>query len=115
MAVEKDVLFEASGLCFTYAGCPRPALQNVSFSISAGEFCGLIGPNGAGKTTLLSILTTLLRPGRGHLRMGDIDVLRTPRQVLNHIGYVPQDLALYERLTGVENLMFFGRDRKSVV
>ena len=109
MAAEKTVLLEASGLTMTYSGCPRPALRNVSFTLSNGEFCGLIGPNGAGKTTLLSILTTLLVPGQGQLRINGMDVLTTPRQVLPAIGYVPQDLALYDRLTGRENLMFFGR------
>jgi len=103
------VVLKAEKLRLAYPGSSCLALDEVSFVLERGEACGLIGPNGAGKTSLLSIFTTLLKPDSGILEVLGHDVLRHPTQVLSRIGFVPQELALYERLTGYENIEFFGR------
>jgi len=102
-------LLIAGDLFLTYAESDAPALNGISLTLCPGELCGLIGPNGAGKTTLLSVFTTLLRPQRGSLSIAGIDALDNPAAVRGKIGFVPQDLALYDRLTGLENLGYFGR------
>jgi ABC-2 type transport system ATP-binding protein len=79
----------------------RQALSDVSFAAHAGELVALIGPNGAGKTTLLSILAGAQRPNAG-------SVSGTPEE----IGWVPQEPALYSKLTVVENLRLFARLEK---
>jgi ABC-2 type transport system ATP-binding protein len=76
----------------------REALRGVSLQAAAGELVALVGPNGAGKTTLLSILAGIQRPDAGH-------VDRPPRE----IGWVPQQAALYGKLTVAENLLLFAR------
>ena len=85
------------------------AVDNVSFHIEEGEIFSLLGPNGAGKTTTISILSCLLRPDAGEARVGGFSVRKEPERVKRLIGVVPQDIALYEDLTGRENLVFWGR------
>ena len=102
-------LLVACNLQLTYPGAPAPAVDEISLELGDGELCGLIGPNGAGKTSLLSLLATLRPPDRGSLQLAGVDALAAPAEARRQIGYVPQDLALYERLTIAENLRFFGR------
>lgn len=102
-------LLDGRDLCLTYVGSPAPALNMVSLSLDPGDLYGLIGPNGAGKTSLISVFTTLLCPDAGTLLIAGIDALKNPSAVRGKIGLVPQDLALYDRLTGLENLHYFGR------
>lgn len=85
------------------------AVNDVSFSIKEGEIFSLLGPNGAGKTTTISILSCLLRPDRGDARVGGFSVTREAEKVKELIGVVPQDIALYDDLSGRENLLFWGR------
>ena len=79
----------------------RIALQAVSFELRAGEIVAVIGPNGAGKTTLLSILAGILAPTEGELT-------RSPREV----GWVPQQAAVYSKLSVAQNLRLFARLEK---
>jgi ABC-2 type transport system ATP-binding protein len=79
----------------------REALRGVSFAAAAGELVAVIGPNGAGKTTLLSILAGILTPDGGELIVGS-----------GAVGWVPQQAALYRRLTVEENLLLFARLEK---
>lgn len=99
----------ARGLVKHYPGAEQPALDGLELEIRAGETFGLLGPNGAGKTTAISILTTLLRPDSGSVRLFGLDPGRQCREVRRLIGLVPQEIALYPRLTLAENLFYFGR------
>ncbi len=85
-----------------------PALNGVSFEIKEGEFFGLLGPNGAGKTTTISILSTILEPNEGKVTIGTYDLKKDPGQCKRTIGVVTQEIALYNKLSAYENLMFWG-------
>src|SRR5947209_19034398 len=80
------------------------ALDGVSFSVREGELFGLLGPNGAGKTTLLSVLSCLLEPTGGEVRLQGRRIDRGDRWVRRLIGVVPQELSLYGASTARENL-----------
>jgi ABC-2 type transport system ATP-binding protein len=84
------------------------ALAGVTFEVREGELFGLLGPNGAGKTTLLSILSCLLGPTSGSVRLQGQSVIGDDRDLRHLIGVVPQDLAIYGDMTARENLQFFG-------
>ena len=99
----------AAGLVYRYPGSAQPAVVDLSLTIPEGEVFGLLGPNGAGKTTTIAMLTNLLRPAAGSLRVCDVDLLRKPHKVRRMIGLVPQEVALYPTLTVRENLCYFGR------
>jgi sodium transport system ATP-binding protein len=83
------------------------ALQDLSLSIPAGQIFGILGPNGAGKTTLLRILSTLLKPDQGQARVAGFDVVQQATQVRQTLGLLNNDMGLYPRLSGRENLEFF--------
>jgi ABC-2 type transport system ATP-binding protein len=86
----------------------RIAVDGMSFDIRQGETLGLLGPNGAGKTTTIHMLTGLLRPDSGEIKIdGVTDPMR--KEVRRRIGLTPQTLAIYEEMTAEENLVFFGR------
>ncbi|HEX5911178.1 MAG TPA: ATP-binding cassette domain-containing protein, partial [Thermoleophilaceae bacterium] len=95
-----DAVLSAEGLTKRYGD--RVALREVSLSAARGELVAVIGPNGAGKTTLLSILAGIQQPDGGSVSLG-------PRQ----IGWVPQQAALYGKLTVAENLRLFARLEKA--
>ena len=85
------------------------AVNNVSFSCSAGEVFGLLGPNGAGKTTTLRIIATILKPSAGSVSVAGFDVLRQSEEVRKNIGFLSNDTKLYPRLTPREVIRLFGR------
>lgn len=87
---------------------PVVALDRVSLEIQAGEIVGIVGPNGAGKTTALRILAGILLPTGGWAGICGEDVVRRPVEAKRHLGYVPDDPYLYEKLTGREFLQFVG-------
>ena len=88
---------------------PVVALSDVSFSVEAGEVVGLVGPNGAGKTTLLKIIAGLLHPTSGQVTLDGFDATRQPRRAARRLGLVLEgDRGIYDRLTGRQNLEFFG-------
>jgi ABC-2 type transport system ATP-binding protein len=80
------------------------AVSGLSLSIPGGQVFGLLGPNGAGKSTTLRILSTLIRPTSGLVRIGGFDVAVQPDDVRRIIGYVPEGADLYDALTGLEFL-----------
>jgi len=85
------------------------AVDNLSFDVEEGEIFGLLGSNGAGKTTTLNILTGLLLPTEGDVRVFGLDIKKDIERIRQNISIVPQETSLYEDLTVYENLKFFGR------
>jgi len=93
-----------------FAPPTSPALRGISLEVKQGEAVALLGVNGAGKTTLLRILATLLLPTRGTASLAGHDTEREPEAVRRELGYhAGSDLGFYPRLTGRQNLFFFGR------
>ncbi|MBI2104828.1 MAG: ATP-binding cassette domain-containing protein [Candidatus Omnitrophica bacterium] len=82
------------------------ALADVSFQVQAGEIVGFLGPNGAGKTTTLRILTGMLAPTAGTVRIDGLDVTERPLEVRRRIGYLPEHVALYPELRVQEYLYY---------
>jgi ABC-2 type transport system ATP-binding protein len=84
------------------------AVDRVSFSVAQGELFGLLGPNGAGKTTTIRMISGLLRPDEGTVRIENYNLWQSPRAAKRLLGLVPQDLALYQEFSARENLWFWG-------
>lgn len=87
------------------------AVNRVSFSIKPYEIVGYLGPNGSGKTTTLNMLTCLVQPSRGEIRIDGRNIEGDLRGYKSRIGYVPEDPALYPYLTAIEYLELVGRMR----
>jgi len=85
------------------------AVNGVSFTIHKGEIFGLLGPNGAGKTTTIRMLSTVLEADSGEVTIGGHTIRKEAEAVRSIIGVCPQDLALYEDLSALDNMIFFGR------
>jgi len=85
------------------------AVDDVTFDVLAGEVFGLLGPNGAGKTTTIRMLTTLIKPFGGSVRVFGLDTRRNAMRVRRLLGYVPQQLSIDGGLTGYENVVLFAR------
>jgi ABC-2 type transport system ATP-binding protein len=85
------------------------AVDRVNLRVRSGSFFGFLGPNGAGKSTTIKMLTGLLAPTEGRVRVLGLDIAAEPNEVKRRIGVVPEDLNLFERLTGAEMLSFTGR------
>jgi ABC-2 type transport system ATP-binding protein len=96
---------ETSGLSKSF-GSTR-ALDNISFSVNEAEIFGFIGPDGAGKTTLFRIITTLLLPGEGNVKVLGLDSVSDYKLLRQHIGYMPGRFSLYQDLSVEENLSFY--------
>lgn len=82
------------------------AVDDISFSVSGGEIFAFLGPNGAGKTTSLKILTTILQPTSGNIRVNGYDVLHKKNDVRKSIGVIFQDNSLDDKLTAYENMEY---------
>ena len=87
----------------------KRAVDGIDLQVPAGSFYGFLGPNGAGKSTTIKCLTGLLRPSGGEIRILGLDALREPVEIKRRVGVVPEDLALFERLTAQETLAFIGQ------
>jgi len=85
------------------------AVDSVGFEVRPGEIYGLLGPNGAGKTTTISMISGLLKPDSGEVSVAGAPFWSSPQKAKRIMGVVPQELAIYEELTGRENLEFWGR------
>ena len=82
------------------------AVNCIDLAVAEGELFGFLGPNGAGKTTTIKLLTGLLRPTSGEVRLGGFDICRQPIEAKRIFGYIPDNPYLYEKLTGLEYLHF---------
>ncbi len=87
------------------------AVDDFSLDVAAGEFVGFIGPNGAGKSTTMGCVAGILAPDGGSIEVAGVDVVEEPVEARRHIGFVPQDLELYDYLTGEEFLRFVAEIR----
>ena len=87
----------------------RLAVDDVSFSVEAGEVIGFLGPNGAGKSTTLKMLTGYLTPNDGRVRVGDVDAVADPVGARRQIGYLPESVPLYRELRVTEYLRYRAR------
>ena len=85
------------------------AVDNLSMSVEKGELFGLLGPNGAGKSTLTKMISGMLNPTSGTIKVGNYSVQDEPMKVKEILGVVPQDIVLYDYLNAKENLAFYGR------
>jgi ABC-2 type transport system ATP-binding protein len=85
------------------------AVQGVSFSVEEGEFFGLLGPNGAGKTTIIRMMTGVLRPDSGSVKILGMDMSKSPLEAKEKMGVIPEVGNVYPDLSGRENLELMGR------
>lgn len=85
------------------------AVDGINLRVEGGQFFGFLGPNGAGKSTTIKMLTGLLAPTSGRIRVMGRELASEPLEIKRRIGVVPEDLNLFERLTGAEMLAFTGR------
>jgi ABC-2 type transport system ATP-binding protein len=99
---------EIKNLSLKYKGTDFKAIDNLSLTIEKGQVLGLLGPNGAGKTSLISVLTGLVKPNEGTVTIEGYKTSKNIQEIRTLIGVVPQEYALYPKLTAKENLMFFG-------
>jgi len=84
------------------------AVRGVTFSADDGHITGLLGPNGAGKSTTLRIISTVLSPGSGSVRVDGVDVLTDGNAARMQLGVLPHQSGLYPRLTARENIRYYG-------
>lgn len=85
------------------------AVDRLDLHVPRGAFYGFLGPNGAGKSTTIKMLTGLLSPSEGQIEVFGLNLAQSPLEIKRRIGVVPENLALFERLTGPEMLHFAGR------
>jgi len=100
-------MISISGLTKRYG--PLTAVSDLTLRVEPGEVYALLGPNGAGKTTALRCLATLLKPTEGTATVCGLDVRREPHAVRSRLGYLSSSMGLYQRLTPIELIEFFGR------
>jgi len=103
-------MIKVNGLTKYYGS--KPAAKDISFEVKKGEIFGLLGTNGAGKSTTIKMLCGLLKPTRGSIRIGEIDLQRMPLKAKSMIGYLPENPLIYDKLTGAETLELIGKLRK---
>ncbi len=84
------------------------AVDSIDLTIKQGDIFGLLGPNGAGKSTTISMISTLLKPNNGQILYKGADIVKRPKVIQPHIGLVPQEIALFTSLSGLDNLKFWG-------
>ncbi|HJF33339.1 MAG TPA: ABC transporter ATP-binding protein [Sporosarcina psychrophila] len=98
-------MLNVTGLQKTYK--EKLVLEDVSFQMKPGEIVGLVGENGAGKSTLLQLLATVMQPTQGDIQLNDLSYVNDVKKIRRIIGYVPQDISVWEEFTIEENMLFF--------
>lgn len=99
-------MIQVENLQFSYT--KKPFIENVNFSVGRGEIFGFLGPSGAGKSTLQKILTGFLKNYKGRVTVGGVEMKNKDKSFYERIGIDFEFPSVYERLTGIENLKFFG-------
>ena len=110
MAAE-TVKIHVDHLTKRYPGQDKPAVDDISFDVRAGEVLGFVGPNGAGKTTTMKILTSFLAPTGGRAEVAGFDVYEQSLEARRRIGYLPEDTPLYKDMSVLEYLDWVARVR----
>lgn len=87
----------------------KPAVDGLNMTVKQGDVLGLLGMNGAGKSTTISMIATLMKPDEGDILYEGKSIVRNPRCIRGELGLVPQEIALYTELSGMDNLRFWGR------
>ncbi|MGP7817892.1 ABC transporter ATP-binding protein [Niallia sp. 01092] len=87
----------------------KKVVDSINLYLESGETVGLLGPNGAGKSTTISVISSLVAPNNGDIRLHNKSILKSPQQLREILGVVPQEIALYMELSARENLIFFGK------
>lgn len=103
-----NAFIQIKGLTKRYKHASEDAVKNLDLDIHKGEIFGLLGPNGAGKTTTISILCSQINATHGQIFIGGKNLDQENAELKKIIGVVPQDIALYSKLSALENLIFFG-------
>jgi len=104
-------MIEVEGLTKYYG--LLPAVKDISFQVERGEILGFLGPNGAGKTTTMRILTCFIPPTSGQVRVAGYDIYKHPLEVRRRIGYLPENVPLYNDMT-VTSYLFFVAEIKGI-
>lgn len=99
---------QANNISKRYSKQGKEILKNLNFSLEAKDKIGILGPNGAGKTTLISILCGILESTSGEIQYSENGQSLNYAQFKSVLGFVPQELALYQELTPIQNLNYFG-------
>ncbi|WP_164214368.1 ABC transporter ATP-binding protein [Virgibacillus sp. YIM 98842] len=99
-------MIEINKLTKSFKG--KKVVEDVDIYMDEGESIGLLGPNGAGKSTTISMISSLLKPTSGDVKLNGKSTIKNPAEIRRILGVVPQEIALYEELSAHENLKFFG-------
>ncbi len=105
--MQKEIMIECERLTKRFGHLT--AVDQVSFKVRKGSIFGFLGPNGSGKSTVIRMLCGLLEPSDGRAKVGGLDVATQTDEIKTLIGYMSQKFSLYDELTVLENLMFYGR------
>jgi ABC-2 type transport system ATP-binding protein len=97
-----EIVLEAIALRKTYQ--EKTALQSLDLQLSKGEVFSLLGPNGAGKSTTINLFLGFIQPSSGTALIKGVNVAHNPIAVKKHLAYIPEQVMLYQNLTGIENL-----------
>jgi ABC-2 type transport system ATP-binding protein len=104
--MKEEIVIETNGLTKKFGSFT--AVDQITFQVTKGEIFGFLGANGAGKTTAMKMLCGLLEPTAGKATIAGFDIYRKTEQIKKKIGYMSQKFSLYEDLTVIENIRFFG-------
>ncbi len=85
----------------------KMVIEDMSFQMKPGDIIGLVGENGAGKSTLLQVLATVMRPTQGDIQLEGLSYRTDIKKIRQKIGYVPQDISIWDEFTVEENMLFF--------
>ena len=103
-------MIKVEGLTKYYGN--KPAAKDISFEVKRGEVFGILGTNGAGKSTTIKMMCGLLKPTRGIIQIGGVNLQRMPLKAKSMMGYLPENPLIYDKLTGAETLELIGNLRK---
>jgi ABC-2 type transport system ATP-binding protein len=104
---EKHFIIDVRSLSKRYGD--QFAVKDLNLKVAEGEIFGFLGHNGAGKTTTVNMLTTLLQPTSGGAFVAGFDILKESVEVRKRIGYLPENVQLYDSMTAYENLEYFAK------